>query len=292
LKNVLTRAAVCVSISALAFASALRAQGAVGTAHAHHHAAVSDSAAQLLDMARAATEKFADRSVAIAAGYRPVGGDFPSMGEHWLSPRLIVEGVFDVTRPSVLTYLTVDGKPILTGVVYAIPLAPGESPPAAFGSDAMWHEHNGSIDEESLLPQHHTMPSEAKGTRVAVLHAWTRVPSPNGIFEAENWAIPFLRAGLEVPDSFTEDAARAVSVTGHGREFFLAMAGQSSASIVASSIDECRATADRVISGAKAARRSLTTEDVQLLASAWRRAMDVIARSDAESARKLNGGKL
>ncbi|MEO8192697.1 MAG: hypothetical protein ABI681_02525 [Gemmatimonadales bacterium] len=245
----------------------------------------------LVETARNATEPYTDRAVAIAAGYRRVGRDFPSMGEHWLSPRLIVEGVFDVSRPAVLTYVTIEGRPTLTGVVYAIPLAPGESPPEAFGPDALWHEHNGTIDEEGLLAEHHTMHTSATGTRVAFLHAWIRIPSSDGIFAAENWAIPFLRLHLPPPDHFPIGAARALSLLSGGKAFFLDLAGSSAAPTVSASLDQCSAIAGKIVSAARSAHRTLTVDDLRELDAAWQSAMTAIAGSvKAEIAQRLNGG--
>ena len=66
--------------AALCFATALPAQ-----THEHQHSstvATPDHAGieLLLAKARAATEPYKDRNVAIASGYRRVGPDFPSMG--------------------------------------------------------------------------------------------------------------------------------------------------------------------------------------------------------------------
>ena len=38
------------------------------------------------------------------------------MGEHWVNPRLVFEGIFDVARPAILTYTGVQGRPVLLGV--------------------------------------------------------------------------------------------------------------------------------------------------------------------------------
>lgn len=261
--------------------------------HAHLRPSIApgepETTAKLLDVARKATEGYENRSAAIAAGYRRIGRDFPSMGEHWLSPRLIVEGMFDVSRPSVLTYVTVDGQPVLMGVVYAVPLAPGESPPADFGDDAVWHEHNGTIDEEGLLAQHHTTPRAATGTRVAVLHAWTRINNPAGVFSAENWAIPFVRMRLAVPETFPESAARAVSLLSGGKSFFVDLAGSEAGPDVARALDECATAVELIASRARSGDRVLTRDEVGGLDQAWTRAMTVIAARDAVAARRLNG---
>src|SRR6185436_154392 len=85
--------------------------------------------------------------------------------------------------------------------------------------------HNGSIDDEALVPEHHANASKAEGTRVAFLHVWTRVPVHENIFDAENWALPFVRAGLEVPDHFPNSAARSISLLNGGSDYYLDMIG-------------------------------------------------------------------
>src|SRR4029079_9297482 len=124
-----------VSLIALSLMAAIPAEAQMTMIHEHAQSSSTSAAADaLVARARAATEISSDRSVAIAQGYHRVGRDMPSMGEHWISTRLVVDGGFDVTRPQILTYLNVDGKAVLTGVVFAIPLAQGESPPDAFGA--------------------------------------------------------------------------------------------------------------------------------------------------------------
>jgi hypothetical protein len=78
-----------------------------------------------IESAREATRKYQDQSVAILDGYRPIGRDFPSMGEHWINTGLLFDGKFDAAHPEILTYIRVSGSPWLLGVAYAIPLLPG-----------------------------------------------------------------------------------------------------------------------------------------------------------------------
>ena len=244
----------------------------------------------LLALARAATEPYIDRNVAIAAGYRRVGPDIPSMGEHWLNPKLIVDGRFDVSRPQLLTYLKIDGRPVLTGVVYGIPLRQGESPPDAFGPGASWHEHNGSIGEEGLLPEHHTTPSAKAGTRVAFLHAWVRIAGPEPVFAAENWAIPFLRLQLVVPKEFPNGAARALSLIADGKPFFANLLGPA-AQQSAGFLDETATVTLEIVSRAKSEGRPLDAVDLQKLDAAWQKLVGHVAsHSGLEAAKRINGG--
>ena len=72
--------------------------------------------AKFVELARAGTFQYMDRSLAIADGYRLIGTDFPGMGEHWVNPGLIMKGDFDPAHPQVLCYTTVNGEATLTSV--------------------------------------------------------------------------------------------------------------------------------------------------------------------------------
>jgi len=256
---------------------------------AHHHETGSPASATavLIEQARQATQIFFDRPVAIAQGYRLVGRDLPMMGEHWLNVRLLVDGVMDVTRPQILTYLDIGEKPVLTGVVYAVALGKGESPPALFGPDAMWHEHNGSIDDEALVPEHHMEPSKAEGTRVAFLHVWTGVPFQENIFAAENWALPFVRAGISVPDRFSNYTARSVSLINGSAAYYMDMMGSRRDS---ATFDRYGAEVNAIVSPARGERRALTDEEMKKLDEIWTKLLrDVESTSGTEAMQKIKG---
>ncbi len=280
----------------MSFAQSVTSQG---VAHSHPSAntdALDPKVAELLEITRRSTEAFKDRGAAILAGYRRIGPDVPSMGEHWISPRIVVADSFDVARPALLTFIKVDGKPVLTGVVYAIPLAVGQSPPQMFGPDALWHEHNGTLDEEALLPDHHTKPSEAKSTRLAILHAWLWSPNPGGVFATENWTIPFLRLGLHPPEKFPEGAARALSLLSGSEPHFAGIAGiagiagSRDTEVVAPLLRECATRVAAILAGAKARGDGLTDFDVAQLDLLWTATMSAVAGVlGREVAARLNG---
>lgn len=169
-----------------------------------------DRAARFVERARVATERFKDLSVAIAESYLKVGPDFPAMGEHWVNGELIMRAELDPARPAILTYASIDGKRTLTGAVYALALRPGERPPDVPPS-AQWHDHVGTIDEESLLFGHDRN-SGSDDLRLVVMHAWLWVANPSGMFATDNWALPFARLGANTPLQMTAPAARAVSL--------------------------------------------------------------------------------
>jgi hypothetical protein len=191
----------------------------------HHHASghVADSALtpSFIAAAREATRRYHDRAAAVADGFRLLGPDFPAMGEHWVQPGRMVEGRLDVARPQALSYAIIDGQPVLTGVIYAKPLVPGEALPAFPAPGFPWHDHAGAIDEESVLLHHvPTRGDGAGGVRLTMLHAWVWVANPDGVFSADNWALPFIRLGLDVPGHTPADAARMLSLLTGGDRYY------------------------------------------------------------------------
>ena len=177
---------------------------------------------------REATGRYRDRAAAIADGYRRVGPDFPSMGEHWVSVPLVVRGAVDPRRPPILEYVLVDGAPVLAGVAYT-QLVRGEAPSARVPAPASaWHYHAGSVSEESFILGHAArtggQPSAA-GPRVAVLHAWVWMENPAGLFATDNWALPWHRLGIVPPPGSDEPtpAGLAAALAAGGRDYFLTL---------------------------------------------------------------------
>jgi hypothetical protein len=187
-----------------------------------------DSVRAFVEDVRAATARYHDRAAAIADGYRRIGPDFPSMGEHWVSIPLVVRGEVDRRHPPILEYVTVAGRPRLAGVAYTQlvregpPQAPLPAPASA------WHHHAGSVDEESFILGHAASAGawdSAAGPRIAVLHAWIWLENPAGIFATDNWALPFHRLGIEPPPGSEEPTpvALAAALATGGQAYFLAL---------------------------------------------------------------------
>ncbi len=182
------------------------------------------SVTEFVERARAGTSRYRDRAAAIVNGYRALGPDFPAMGEHWINPGLVLEGRLNPSQPQILLYATVGGRPELMGVAYAIPVAAGESTPNFPMAGRVWHFHSGTVDDESFLPD----PSGAGhgddgGLRVAVLHAWIWLENPAGIFEPDNWALPYARLGFAVPERARPEAAMALSLTAGGEPYYIGL---------------------------------------------------------------------
>jgi hypothetical protein len=77
---------------------------------------------------------------------------------------------------------------------------------------------------------------------VAVLHAWIYVANPAGLFASDNWALPFVRLGLEPPARFPEAAARALALAADGAMFY---------------VEQLAATTDLTVDAARAIERIL-----------------------------------
>jgi hypothetical protein len=195
----------------LLVAQPLAAQPSSGTSE---HLATSRFVAE----ARAGSARYRSQGAAIEDGFRRVGLDFPSMGEHWVNPGRALSGDFAPGRPAMLTYVRVGGEPVLVGVGYIALLGPGAEPPRVPPANGYWHEHNGSVVEESR-PLHHpggasgsSSEGAADGIRVSVLHAWVWAENPSGLFVAENHALPFVRLGIAAHPDLPPAARHALSL--------------------------------------------------------------------------------
>ena len=183
--------------------------------------------APFLESARAGSARYRSADAAVADGFKRVGTEFPFMGEHWVNLPRVLENSFDASRPSVLIYVNgVKGRE-LAGVGYTALLAAGEKPPVSPAPASAWHEHNGSVVDESLPGLHHDGGHEGRhgighdggqsgghkndngdnggnggnggtpdGLRLAVMHAWAWTENPAGPFVTDNAALPFARAGI------------------------------------------------------------------------------------------------
>jgi hypothetical protein len=167
---------------------------------------------------REATAAFQDRRAAQAAGYRRVGPDFPGMGEHWVHVARLLHGGATPAAPPILSYAAIDGIPTLVGVAFAVAVGPGAEPPPAPAGCGAWHYHAGSIEDESFLPGH--AEAMGDGVRLAVLHTWVWLDNPAGLCASDNWALPYVRAGLTPAGPVDPDAARALALVTGARAYY------------------------------------------------------------------------
>lgn len=240
----------------------------------HGHERTERDSLWLLARARAAATRFIDRREAIADGYRRVGPDFPFMGEHWVQGGLLVSGVFDVDHPPVLTYAVIDDAPVLTGVAYALPLGTGEmlsGVPVPHG----WHDHTGSVDEESSLIHSVLTKPSRDAPRLAMIHVWIGVPNPLGDFAQDNLGIPFARSSLRAPTVPSRTAARALSLAGDGGRYYrwmlrsIANAAGHEGEVIDSAVQRAAARVDQLLSALRPAP-ALSDEGATQLTAIWR----------------------
>ncbi len=165
--------------------------------------------------ARSGTAAYRDVAAARAAGYRPVGPDFPGMGRHWVHPALILRDTLDPAAPPILEYAEIAGRPTLVGVAYA-KLVRDATPPTGLPVPASaWHFHQGTVEEESFLRSHaglHVAPGHETEPRIAVLHAWIWLENPDGLLATDNWALPYARLGYRMRPGASQPAARALAL--------------------------------------------------------------------------------
>lgn len=249
-----------------------------------------------VEQARRATDKYHDRAAAIVDGYRPIGEDFPGMGEHWIHIGLVLDGRYDVTHPEFLTYVSLDGVPRLLGVAYALPLLQGEEPPDEPAGRAAWHAHARSVDDETLMPHHHQSAHGSDAARLAMLHAWVWLANPEGLFAADNWAVPFLRLGFAPPAQDGSAAGKALSLLS-GADAYLARAVATAVAPAAidegtlhSAIARARQGVASIVQGRSGA--ALSASELEALATRWQqlwRAIESGLPADAaESVRSLS----
>lgn len=220
----------------------------------------------LIKDARVGTARYRSVDSAIADGFKRVGVEFPAMGEHWVNLPRVLENRFDAARPSVLIYITTQGKRELAGVAYTALLYDGQKPPATAAKLSDWHEHNGSVAEESL-PLHHAAGMSSAPTsgapRLSILHAWVWTPNPAGVFVTDNWSLPIERVGGK-PTRLSADAVRGLALAADSSGYYELT--------LQSSIEATEAetkTIARVVDAHRSAARRAGLNDTAL-ASAWR----------------------
>lgn len=244
--------------------------------HRHQTSEVASdtSAARFVAWARAAIVRYQDRATAIGDGYHQVGPDLPAMGEHWLNIGLILADTVDAAHPPVLIYVPSPNGPVLAGVAYTRLLSRRDSYPDFPRGLHAWHEHSGLIEDEALPMAHsgHTSSTAAVNTRLGIMHLWIGVENPAGEWIADNWALPFVRAGLRV-SSQSDFAARSVALTADSGRYYVG---------VLTSVGQLDSTeahqARAILAGAAATARAvvsrgngmLTDPDLEQLDRIWK----------------------
>jgi hypothetical protein len=236
--------------------------------------------ADFIARARAGTASYRDVEMARAAGYRPVGPDFPGMGRHWIHPGLILRDTLDPSAPPILEYAEIGGRLSLVGVAYA-KLVHDATPPAGLPvPPAAWHFHQGTVEEESFLRSHagvvHGAPGADREPRIAVLHAWIWLENPDGLLATDNWALPYARLGYAMPPGASRESARALALAAGdaGRNFVTALLRAVGGTRLSAAEDQTLAL---LVERHQRASRALLGDDppqVEALAHCWSTLLD------------------
>ena len=167
-----------------------------------------------LDSAARVASGLATPAAAQRAGYHRIAARAlsdlnPFAGEHWIQERYNRTRMLDLARPAYLMFYPRVGTDSLTlvGVGYTVAIPAGSPPPSGFDGDGdRWHIHlpcngvpgirstlaEGIEDCESLGGNHGPM-------GIAMVHVWTGVESPDGVFALFNAALPYLATGIDPP---------------------------------------------------------------------------------------------
>lgn len=189
-------------------------------------------ARQLAELRRSIA-KYETLDVAKRDGFRLFGRfENALMGEHWYHPSL-VNAPLDLARPSVLQYATVEGKRKLVGVAYTLIQPTGSPLPEGFAGDAdVWHVHDPASILDAATAERPALRrraeerrarEEARGQRfgdLVMLHVWTGLENPEGIFAFHHRAMPYVTLGLPAAwataANGSMDAARGVALAAAG----------------------------------------------------------------------------
>ncbi len=250
-----------------------------------------------VEAARRAAVPYRDRGAAIAAGYRRLGPGFPGMGEHWVHPGIIVRATISAREPSVLCYAEIAGQVRLVGVAYALPVSAGAPMPALPGGAAIWHVHDGSVDEETLLLTHRRARRDEGAARLVMTHVWTELENPAGTFAQNNWRLPFEQAGIRLlaaPDARAGQAASLLTVGVAYYDRLFTLLGEPSAAERARMVGVLEEARGRVhawreqLGGAPVDARQLD-ELTQLWAQTWQALLHSVEPATAERLGAFDG---
>jgi len=187
----------------------------------------------VLAAARRAVADLGDTAALRAAGYRPITESripdgLPFQGWHWrrLQPGDTLPEVA-LDRPSFVMFAPVNGVPRRIGVAYSAALLLEAPAIAGLGGDpaAKWHDHfwcegvpnvpGGFLvnDREACAARGGTL----QPRRTTMVHVWTDIPNPEGVYGHDNPGLPFIAVGLTPPAAHDlHDPARARAVRALG----------------------------------------------------------------------------
>ena len=156
--------------------------------------------------AKRSVAQLGDTAAVRAAGYRPITEQripdgLPFQGWHWrrAQPGDTLPAV-SLDRPSFIMFATVNGVPARVGIAYSTALPLDAPAPPGLGDDptATWHDHfwcgNVPNNPQGFLVNNKAACEASGGTvqprRTAMVHVWTDVANPEGMYGNDNPALP------------------------------------------------------------------------------------------------------
>jgi len=187
----------------------------------------------VLAAARRAVTTLSDTAAVRAAGYRPISearipDGLPFQGWHWrraqpgdTTPEVALD------QPAFIMFAPVNGVAQRIAVAYSAALLLDAPEPAGLGGDpgAKWHDHfwcEGVPNIPAGFLVNDRAACAARGgtlqpRRTAMVHVWTDVPNPEGLYGNDNPALPYVAVGLTPPTAHDlHDPARVRAVRALG----------------------------------------------------------------------------
>lgn len=182
----------------------------------------------VLAAARRSVVRLNDTAAARAAGYRPITemgipDKVPFQGEHWSLPIRDTTPMVPLERPAFLMFGPVNGVHRRIGLAYSTRLLLDDPSPNGLGGDpaAKWHDHFWCDNvpgrpEGFVVNQQEACASQGgvlNPRRAVMVHVWTDVNNPMGVYGHDNPALPFVALGLTPPtqhDLHDVEKARAI----------------------------------------------------------------------------------
>jgi hypothetical protein len=201
--------------------------------HAMHHGTAGDS---VLAAARRAVSAIDDTTAARAAGYVPIDelgapDKNPFQGQHWFN-KAYHDTLQEVAlaHPAFIMFSPMNGTLQRIAVAYSVRYRLATPKPTALGGDssAMWHVHilchfqrpTGPpvVDQVADTAACRSRGGTPRPRKTVMIHVWTDVTNPEGVYGHDNPALPYLALGLsaaaiaDLQDPARSRDARALSL--------------------------------------------------------------------------------
>jgi hypothetical protein len=181
-------------------------------------------AERVLAEARRAAALIPDTAAARAAGYIPIEelgipDRNPFQGQHWYNGKrsdTLAAAVVD--SPAFVMFAPVNGTLRRIAVAYAARLRLEAALPPGLGDDStvMWHSHvlcgfttpsgRPVVDQVSDTAVCRARGGDPRPRKTVMVHVWTDVSNPEGVYGHDNPALPFIALGLTPPETSVRES--------------------------------------------------------------------------------------